>query len=140
MGTAKLLEAVRLSDSVKAVIIVTSDKCYENKEMAKGYCETDRLGGYDPYSNSKACAELVTQAYRDSYFTSQGIGIATVRAGNVIGGGDWAKDRLVPDIIDACSKQKIISLRYPNALRPWQYILDVLSGYLMRKRSVKYTF
>jgi CDP-glucose 4,6-dehydratase len=131
MGTVNLLEAVRLSDTVKAVINVTSDKCYENKEMAKGYCEADRLGGYDPYSNSKACAELVTQAYQDSYFRSKGIGIATVRAGNVIGGGDWASDRLVPDVIKACLHQKAIYLRYPNALRPWQHVLDVLSGYLL---------
>ncbi|MCZ6914050.1 MAG: CDP-glucose 4,6-dehydratase [Rickettsia endosymbiont of Ixodes persulcatus] len=131
MGTANLLEAIRLKDLAKVVVNVTSDKCYENKEMARGYCETDRLGGYDPYSNSKACAELVTQAYRDSYFASKGIGIATVRAGNVIGGGDWAKDRLVPDVINACINQKTLLLRYPNALRPWQHVLEPLHGYLI---------
>ncbi len=131
MGTANLLEAVRLNDSVQVVVNVTSDKCYENKEIDRGYRETDRLGGYEPYSNSKACAELVTQAYKDSYFKNKGMGIATVRAGNVIGGGDWAKDRLVPDVINACLNQQAIYLRYPNALRPWQHVLDVLAGYLV---------
>lgn len=131
MGTVNLLEAVRLSHSVKVVINVSSDKCYENKESIRGYRETDSLGGYDPYSNSKACAELVTQAYRDSYFTNKGVGVATVRAGNVIGGGDWAKDRLIPDIINACINQKTILLRYPNALRPWQHVLEPLHGYLI---------
>ena len=131
MGTVNLLEAVRLSNSVKVIINVTSDKCYANKEIARGYCETDRLGGYDPYSNSKACAELVTQAYYDSYFKSTDIGVATVRAGNVIGGGDWGKDRLVPDIIKASINQETVLLRYPNALRPWQHVLEPLNGYLM---------
>lgn len=131
MGTVNMLEVVRLSDSVKAVINVTSDKCYENKEISRGYCETDNLGGNDPYSSSKACAELITQAYSRAYLQNQGIGIASVRAGNVIGGGDWAKDRLVPDIIDACIKQKTVLLRYPNALRPWQHVLDALHGYLL---------
>jgi CDP-glucose 4,6-dehydratase len=131
MGTANLLEAIRLNTSVKVVIIVTSDKCYENKENTKSYCETDRLGGHDPYSSSKACAELVTQAYYDSYFRNRNIGIATVRAGNVIGGGDWALDRLVPDVINACIKREALLLRYPNALRPWQHVLEPLHGYLM---------
>jgi CDP-glucose 4,6-dehydratase len=131
MGSVNLLEAVRLNDSVKVLINVTSDKCYANQEMTRGYCETDNLGGHDPYSNSKACAELVTQAYRDSYFREREIGIATVRAGNVIGGGDWGKDRLVPDIIYACINQETILLRYPDALRPWQHVLEALNGYLM---------
>lgn len=130
MGTVNLLEAVRLSNSVKVVLNVTSDKCYENKERARGYCETDRLGGHDPYSNSKACAELVTQAYSDCYFKREGVGIATARAGNVIGGGDWAKDRLVPDIIHACVQQERVVLRYPHALRPWQHVLEPLNAYL----------
>lgn len=131
MGTVNLLEAIRISDSVKIVVNVTSDKCYENNKMTHGYCEADRLGGYDPYSNSKACSELVTQAYKDSYFKNKGIGIATARAGNVIGGGDWAKDRLIPDVINACINNKPVLLRYPNALRPWQHVLQALQGYLL---------
>lgn len=131
MGTVNILEAARLNDSIKVIINVTSDKCYENKEIARGYCETDKLGGYDPYSNSKACAELVTQAYSNSYFRDRAIGIATVRAGNVIGGGDWGKERLVPDIVNACTKQQDILLRCPQAVRPWQHVLEALNGYLM---------
>jgi CDP-glucose 4,6-dehydratase len=139
MGTVNVLEAVRVSDSVKVVMNVTSDKCYENKESARGYSETDRLGGADPYSNSKACSELVTQAYSDSYFKNKGIGIATARAGNVIGGGDWGSDRLVPDIINACMNQGVLLLRYPNALRPWQHVLEPLNGYLiLTERLYKY--
>ncbi len=131
MGTVNLLEAVRFTDSVKVLINVTSDKCYENKELSRGYREEDRLGGYDPYSNSKACSELVTQAYSRSYLKNIGINIATARAGNVIGGGDWAKDRLVPDIVNACIKQQDILLRYPDALRPWQHVLEPLNAYLI---------
>lgn len=138
MGTVNLLEAVRLSDSVKVLINVTSDKCYENKELSRGYREEDRLGGYDPYSNSKACSELVTQAYSRSYLKNLGINSATARAGNVIGGGDWAKDRLVPDIVNACIKQQDILLRYPDALRPWQHVLEPLNAYLaLAKRLYK---
>lgn len=131
MGTIHLLEAVRQTDSVKAVVNVTSDKCYENKGSEQAYHEHDTLGGYDPYSNSKACAELVTAAYRSSYFNASNVGIASVRAGNVVGGGDWAQDRLVPDLIRACINQSALDIRYPNAIRPWQYVLDPLCGYLM---------
>ncbi|MFM2322826.1 MAG: CDP-glucose 4,6-dehydratase, partial [Pseudomonadota bacterium] len=136
MGTVNLLEAARLSDSVKVLINVTSDKCYENKELLRGYREEDRLGGYDPYSNSKACSELVTQAYSRSYLKNLGINIATARAGNVIGGGDWAKDRLVPDIVNACIKQQDILLRYPDALRPWQHVLEPLNAYLILAKQL----
>jgi CDP-glucose 4,6-dehydratase len=131
IGTVNLLEAVRHSKSVRAVINVTSDKCYENHEWAWGYRETDALGGRDPYSSSKACSELVTSAYRSSYFTQSKIGIASARAGNVIGGGDWAQDRLVPDFVRACLAGKALSIRYPQAQRPWQHVLESLSGYLL---------
>lgn len=132
MGTVHLLEAVRLTNNVKAIINITTDKCYENKECRLGYCEDDRLGGYDPYSNSKACSELVTSAYRDSYFNAKNnIGLASARAGNVMGGGDWAEDRLIPDIIRGCLNKKPILIRYPNATRPWQHVLEPLSGYLL---------
>ena len=133
MGTLHVLEAVRRVSRVKAVINVTTDKCYENLESARGYQETDRLGGHDPYSNSKACAELVTDAYRRSYFNADKgrVGVATVRAGNVIGGGDWADTRLVPDVIHSCLSAEPITLRYPEAIRPWQHVLEPLSGYLL---------
>jgi CDP-glucose 4,6-dehydratase len=127
MGTVNLLEAVRATDSVRACVIVTSDKCYEDKEWVYGYRETDPMGGYDPYSSSKGCAELVTAAYRKSY----SLPISSVRAGNVIGGGDWGEDRLIPDCVRALSQQKPIQVRYPNAMRSWQYVLDVLHGYLL---------
>jgi CDP-glucose 4,6-dehydratase len=130
LGTVHLLEAIRTSHSVKAVVNITTDKCYENKEWYWGYRENDRLGGHDPYSNSKACAELVTASYRDSFFKQNGIGIATARAGNVIGGGDWAADRLIPDIIQSCFKGTVVSIRHPHAIRPWQHVLNPLSGYL----------
>lgn len=130
IGTVNLFQAVRSLDSVKAIVNVTSDKCYQNQELDRGYREEDNLGGYDPYSSSKACSELITQAYSYSYFKNKGINIATARAGNVIGGGDWGKDRLVPDIVDACISQQNISLRYPNALRPWQHVLESLYAYL----------
>lgn len=130
IGTINLLEAARFTDSVKAIVNVTSDKCYKNQELDRGYREEDSLGGYDPYSSSKACAELITQAYSYSYLKNKGVNIATARAGNVIGGGDWGKDRLVPDIVNACIKQQTISLRYPNALRPWQHVLEPLHAYL----------
>lgn len=131
MGTVHLLEAARQTQSVKAIVNVTTDKCYENKEWHWGYRENDRLGGYDPYSNSKACSELVTSAYRDSYFRKMNIGLASARAGNVIGGGDWAKDRLIPSIIDSLFNQQPLSIRHPQALRPWQHVLEPLRGYLL---------
>lgn len=136
MGAVHLLEAVRATPSVKAVVIVTTDKCYENRDFIWGYRENDRLGGYDPYSNSKACTELVSAAYRSSFFSSHdyarhGVAVATVRAGNVIGGGDWSQDRLVPDIVSAFEQGKPLSVRNPNAIRPWQHVLEPLRGYLM---------
>lgn len=136
LGTVNLLEAVRKSKKKCAVVIVTSDKCYKNNEWIWGYRENDQLGGHDPYSNSKACAELVTAAYRDSFFKngelkSKNIGIATVRAGNVIGGGDWTKDQLIPDLIRAFMENKPCSIRNPAAIRPWQFVLEPLRGYLM---------
>jgi len=136
MGTVNLLEAVRGTDSVKAVVNVTSDKCYENREWVWGYRESEAMGGYDPYSNSKGCAELVTAAYRNSYFhpdkyKTHGVAIASGRAGNVIGGGDWAEDRLVPDIMRAITQGKPVNIRNPHAIRPWQHVLEPLSGYLV---------
>lgn len=132
MGTVNLLEAVRQSDTVRVVLIITSDKCYDNKEWVWPYRENEPMGGHDPYSSSKGCAELVTDAYRKSYF-SQGLSdcvIATARAGNVVGGGDWAKDRLIPDIIRAFTQAKPVVIRSPDAIRPWQHVLEPLSGYM----------
>lgn len=136
MGTVNLLEAVRNSPSVKAVVNVTTDKCYENKEWVWGYREDEPMGGFDPYSNSKGCSELLTSAFRNSYFNpveveKHGKAIATARAGNVIGGGDWALDRLIPDIIESFSERKLVNIRNPKAIRPWQHVLEPLSGYLM---------
>ena len=136
MGTVNLFEAVRTCKSVKAVINVTTDKCYENKGWIWGYRENEPLGGYDPYSNSKACSEMVTSAYRNSYFNPKeyhrhGVGVATARAGNVIGGGDWAADRLIPDCIRALLKGEKVLIRNPHAVRPWQHVLEPLSGYLI---------
>ena len=131
IGTANVLESVRKCSKVKAVVIVTTDKCYENKEWYWGYRENEALGGYDPYSSSKACAEIVTAAYRQSFLKSAGISVATVRAGNVIGGGDWAKDRLIPDCLRAIEKGETIIIRNPKAIRPWQHVLEPLHGYLM---------
>lgn len=131
IGTVNLLEVARKVDTVEAIINVTSDKCYENKENSKPYIENDKLGGYDPYSCSKACAELISSAYRNSFFKESGIKVATVRAGNVIGGGDWANDRLVPDFLRASDNEKKLFIRSPNAIRPWQHVLEPLSGYLM---------
>lgn len=135
IGTVHLLEAIRHTPSVKAAVIVTSDKCYENSKQSSGYKENDNLGGFDPYSNSKACAELVTSAFRNSFFnpndfTKHKVAVASARAGNVIGGGDWAADRIVPDCIKSFAKKENIFLRYPNAIRPWQHVLEPLSGYL----------
>ena len=132
MGTVNVLETVRQSDSVRVVLIITSDKCYENQEWLWGYRETDPMGGYDPYSSSKGCAEIIASAYRRSYFGSDPrIFLATARAGNVIGGGDWSEDRLVPDIIRAFLNQEAPVIRNPNAVRPWQHVLEPLRGYLM---------
>jgi len=136
MGTVNLLEAVRKYDSVKAVVNVTTDKCYDNKEWVWGYRENEPLGGYDPYSSSKACSELVTSAYRTSFFNPKDyaihkVSLASARAGNVIGGGDWAADRLIPDCIRAILNGEKIIIRNPNAIRPWQHVLEPLSCYLI---------
>jgi len=133
LGTASLLDAVRRVPSARAVVIVTSDKCYENREWSLAYHEESALGGHDPYSASKACAELVTSSYRRSYFeTEEGPSpaAATVRAGNVVGGGDWAADRIVPDTVRSLTGGPPLELRYPNAIRPWQLVLEPLSGYI----------
>lgn len=134
MGTVHVLDAVKQIPTVRAVVNITSDKCYANREMIWGYRETEPMGGFDPYSSSKGCAELVTDAYRNSFFMPAGIGLASARAGNVIGGGDWAVDRLVPDVIRACIAKQNVVLRYPNAIRPWQHVLDPLCGYLQLAR------
>jgi len=133
MGTVHVLESTRRTEGVKAVVIITSDKCYENHEWVWGYREDEAMGGYDPYSSSKGCAELVTAAYRRSFFSDSlhGAGVASARAGNVIGGGDWAKDRLVPDIMRAFLDNRPAEIRSPASVRPWQYVLDPLNGYLM---------
>lgn len=136
IGTATLLECVRRTPSVRAVLVVTTDKCYENMEWDWAYREVDRLGGNDPYSTSKACMELVVGAFRDSFFSpdrlpEHGVGIASVRAGNVIGGGDWAQDRLVPDTMRSFAAGQRVTLRNPRAMRPWQYVLEALRGYLL---------
>lgn len=130
MGTVHLLEAVRNTPGVKAVVVVTTDKCYENKEWLWGYREDEPMGGFDPYSNSKGCAELVTSAYRRSFLQDKGIALASARAGNVIGGGDWAPDRLIPDILSAFEQGKLVHIRNPSAVRPWQHVLEPLRGYL----------
>ena len=131
IGTVNLLEAVRHTESVEAVVIITTDKCYKNKEWIWPYRENDALGGHDPYSSSKACAEIVTDSYRNSFLKRDGKKIATVRAGNVIGGGDWAVDRLIPDFIRAIDSGETLHIRSPKAIRPWQHVLDPLSGYLI---------
>lgn len=130
MGTVNLFEAIRQVASVKAVVNVTTDKCYENRERSEPYVEDEALGGYDPYSSSKACSELVTSAYRRSFLAAQGIALGSARAGNVIGGGDWSADRLLPDFLRAIDAGQTLSIRYPNAIRPWQHVLEPLSGYL----------
>ncbi len=134
-GTVNLLECCRLTDSVRVIINITSDKCYENKEWVWGYRENDLLGGHDPYSSSKACSEIITSAYRDSFFRNN-VAIATARAGNVIGGGDWQVDRLVPDCIRALRNSVPIGIRNPASVRPWQFVLEPLSGYLMLARKM----
>lgn len=130
MGTVHLFEAARAAGSVKAIVNVTSDKCYENKERLEGYREDEAMGGYDPYSNSKGCSELVTSAYRQSFFQKENIALGSGRAGNVIGGGDWAQDRLVPDIIKAALNNETLQIRNPRATRPWQHVLEPVGGYL----------
>lgn len=135
MGTVNLLEAVRSTPSVRVCQVITSDKCYENREWVYAYRENDPLGGYDPYSNSKGCSELVVSSYRQSFFhpdriSEHGVSISSVRAGNVIGGGDWALDRILPDCIRALEKNEPINIRNPHAIRPWQHVLEPLSGYL----------
>jgi CDP-glucose 4,6-dehydratase len=135
MGTVNLLESIKKVGNVKVILNVTTDKCYEPNESSKGHLETDKLGGYDPYSNSKACSELVTSSYRNSFFNPKeyqkhGVSLATCRAGNVIGGGDWGKDRLIPDIMRGILNNEIIKIRNPNSTRPWQHVLDPLNGYL----------
>ena len=135
-GTVNLLECCRLTESVKVIVNITTDKCYENKEWIWGYRENDRLGGYDPYSSSKAGSEVVTAAYRQSFFNPEkvsehGKNIASARAGNVIGGGDWQTDRLIPDCIGSLEKNEPVIIRNPSAVRPWQHVLEPLSGYLL---------
>jgi len=135
LGTVHVLDAVRRVPSVRAVVVITTDKCYENREWLWGYREEDKLGGHDPYSSSKACAELVTAAYRSSYFPSHKlpehrVALASARAGNVIGGGDWSEDRLIPDIVRGLLSKQPVLIRYPNAIRPWQHVLEPLAGYI----------
>ncbi|NCQ47252.1 MAG: CDP-glucose 4,6-dehydratase, partial [Shewanella frigidimarina] len=136
MGTAKVLEAARSCENLKAIVSVTTDKCYENKEWVWGYREDEPMGGYDPYSSSKGCAELVTSAYRRSFMLEKGIGLASARAGNVIGGGDWAEDRLIPDILRAFEKDQTVIVRNPASTRPWQHVLEPLSGYLVLAQAL----
>jgi CDP-glucose 4,6-dehydratase len=131
IGTAKVLEVARSCSNLKAVVNITTDKCYENDGRTKGYKEDDPMGGHDPYSSSKGCSELVASAYRRSFLQEQDIGLASVRAGNVIGGGDWADDRLIPDILRSFEKGESVVIRNPKATRPWQHVLEPLSGYLI---------
>jgi CDP-glucose 4,6-dehydratase len=136
MGTLNVLEAIRQTQTVRAALIITSDKCYKNDERAQGYRESDAMGGNDPYSSSKGCAELVTAAYCNSFLSEKessepAISIASARAGNVIGGGDWSADRLIPDIVRAVINNKTLVIRNPNAIRPWQHVLEPLNGYLV---------
>jgi CDP-glucose 4,6-dehydratase len=136
MGTVNVLEAVRALPSVRAVVCVTTDKCYSNREWPWGYREDDRLGGHDPYSSSKACAEMVCDAYRKSYFSTSGVALATARAGNVIGGGDWAADRLLPDVLRGFIAGESVFIRNPLAVRPWQHVLEPLRGYINLAESL----
>ena len=136
MGTVNLFESIRQNPGIRVVVNVTTDKCYENQEWVWGYRENEPMGGFDPYSNSKGCSELVTSAFRNSFFhhdtyQDHGVAIATARAGNVIGGGDWARDRLIPDCIQSWLKEEKVCIRYPLAIRPWQHVLEPLSGYLL---------
>ena len=137
IGTANVFEACKNAETIKAIVNITSDKCYENKEWVWGYRENDPMGGYDPYSASKGCSELITSSYRNSFFNPKDYGkkhntlLASVRAGNVIGGGDWSEDRLIPDIVKATEQKKKVFIRNPKATRPWQHVLEPLSGYLL---------
>jgi len=136
MGTVHVLEAARDNQNIRALLNVTSDKCYDNKEINRGYKEDEAMGGFDPYSNSKGCAELVSSAYRNSFFNidryqEHGVALATARAGNVIGGGDWAEDRLIPDFMRSMEKKEKLIIRNPHAIRPWQHVLEPLHGYLI---------
>ncbi len=136
MGTAHVLEACRKTPSVSTILSITTDKCYANDGRTEGYREDAPLGGHDPYSNSKACAELVSACWRDSFLAQRGVGLATARAGNVIGGGDWSTDRLVPDAIRAFSNGRPLEIRNPQAVRPWQHVLEPLTGYLMLAQAL----
>ncbi len=136
MGTANVLEAIRAVDSVKAVVVVTTDKVYRNLEHAYPYREADALGGHDPYSASKAASEIVIASYRDAFLKDRGVAVASARAGNVIGGGDWSDDRLIPDAVKAWAKSEILSIRRPAATRPWQHVLEPLSGYLVLAENI----
>ena len=136
IGTAKVLEVARSCSNLKAIINITTDKCYENDGRSEGYKESDPMGGYDPYSSSKGCAELVASAYRSSFLQGQGVGLASVRAGNVVGGGDWANDRLIPDILRSFEKNEPVVIRNPKATRPWQHVLEPLSGYLILAQNL----
>jgi CDP-glucose 4,6-dehydratase len=136
MGTVNVLEVARQCKHIKAIVNITTDKCYENKEWLWGYREDEPMGGFDPYSSSKGCAELVTAAYRRSFFQHIGVGLATARAGNAIGGGDWSEYRLIPDILRAFCENKPVIIRNPNSIRPWQHVLEPLSGYLMLAQAL----
>lgn len=136
VGTAQLLELVRGREGVRAVVIVTSDKCYENQGLARGYVESDPMGGHDPYSASKGCQELVTASFRRAFLADAGVAVASARAGNVIGGGDWAEDRLMVDLVLAAAAGRPATIRNPDAVRPWQFVLEPLRGYLMLARAL----
>ena len=136
IGTLNILDSLKTTNSVKSAVMVTTDKCYENTGLLRPYNENDPLGGYDPYSSSKACAEILVSSYRRSYFVKHSCSIATARAGNVIGGGDWAKDRLIPHLLESISNHDNIVLRNPSSTRPWQHVLDVLNGYLMLAKNL----
>ena len=136
LGTVHLLDAVRALPTVRGVVVVTSDKCYENRDLSRGYREDDPMGGHDPYSSSKGCAELVTAAMRRSYFAGGDAAVASARAGNVIGGGDWAEDRLIPDLMRAAAAGSTTPIRRPDAVRPWQFVLEPLRGYLALGRAL----
>jgi CDP-glucose 4,6-dehydratase len=136
MGTVNILEAARQCSNLKAIVNITTDKCYENKEWLWGYREDEAMGGFDPYSSSKGCSELVTAAYRRSFFQNASVGLASARAGNVIGGGDWSSDRLIPDILKAFENNEPVIIRNPDSVRPWQHVLEPLSGYLMLAQAL----
>ena len=136
MGTVNLFTVARVATELRAIVNVTSDKCYENREWIWPYRETDHLGGYDPYSSSKACAEIATSAYRQSFYRELGVGVASARAGNVVGGGDWARDRLIPDFLRAMDSNQTLKIRSPGSIRPWQHVLEPLSGYLQLAEKV----